>query len=326
KSILNYANFCVDYGVHFNPLARTINGNLSSFIIGNYPINRRHAVLSDVGAWRQDAPVNDASVNYLYTGLKCQPTMVIMPTFIDDGTTIIFKIWSWGLGENLNYPAGFEFGRLDIKHLYYRIIYNETKKMLKLSQLIDRPPSKIYSKDLLHNISIIKSIHEKQLKSKNFEQMLSFLVEASEIENSVKKILGTQISGIFSCLAGMYADSYHLIEYRTLPKLPSLLPSLPGIEFLVKPLEEYYYVLLENLEIIEPNKELLANIYMDIADAFSRIPVTEKVSRKKLANPFALRVSKILIEHKPDLPTNAYNQLLDRVNIYLDYLDNKQLI
>ncbi|MGN1154945.1 MAG: hypothetical protein ACI4TK_02085 [Agathobacter sp.] len=82
-----------------HPYARTINGNLSSFIVNYYPTNSIHAVVSEIGAWKDDVPSNDASINYLYAGLKKQPVMVLSPTLINDGKTFIFKVWSWGLGE-----------------------------------------------------------------------------------------------------------------------------------------------------------------------------------------------------------------------------------
>lgn len=53
--------------------AATVNGNLSMFLVNNYSANGEHAVISDIGAWKEDAPVNDASINYLFKGLRGQP-------------------------------------------------------------------------------------------------------------------------------------------------------------------------------------------------------------------------------------------------------------
>ena len=196
-----------------HPYARTINGNLSSFIVNHYQTNSVHAVVSEIGAWKDDVPSNDASINYLYAGLKKQPVMVLSPTLINDGKTFIFKVWSWGLGEELNYPVGFEFGRLELQPLYIKAVYEETLKLVHLAQQMDYAP-KLYSAKLQRNVSIIKDIQSKNATGKVREQMLSFLDTAPEINDAVKAKMESDISGIFCCISGMYADAYHLLEYK----------------------------------------------------------------------------------------------------------------
>lgn len=254
-----------------HPYARTINGNLSSFVVNYYPTNSVHAVVSEIGAWKDDVPSNDASINYLYAGLKKQPVMVLSPTLINDGKTFIFKVWSWGLGEELNYPAGFEFGRLELEPLYQKAVYEESLAMVQLAKEMDYAP-KLYSPKLQRNISIIKEIQSKDVTGKAREKMLSFLDGAPEINDAVKEKMEKQISGIFCCISGMYADTYHLLEYKTLPKLPSLLPKIPGVEYMLPSLKEYYIELLKAFDRIETDKEFLAKLYLDIADSFSRLP------------------------------------------------------
>ena len=254
-----------------HPYARTINGNLSSFVVNYYPTNSVHAVVSEIGAWKDDVPSNDASINYLYAGLKKQPVMVLSPTLINDGKTFIFKVWSWGLGEELNYPAGFEFGRLELEPLYQKVVYEESLSMVQLAKEMEYAP-KLFSQKLQRNISIIKEIQNKGLSGKVRERMMTFLDTAPEINDAVKAKMEKQVSGIFCCISGMYADAYHLLEYKTLPKLPSLLPSIPGIEYMLPALKNYYITLLNEFDRIETDKEFLAKLYLDVADSFSRLP------------------------------------------------------
>lgn len=268
-----------------HPYARTINGNLSSFVVNHYPTNSIHAVVSEIGAWKDEAPTNDASVNYLYAGLKKQPVMVVAPTLINDGRTFIFKVWSWGLGEDLNYPAGFEFGRLELKPLYLKTVYEETLQMVQLAKELNQAP-KLFSQKLQHNISIIKEIQSKSLTGKSKERLLSFLGGAPEIDEAVKTKMEATVSGIFCCMAGMYADAYHLLEYKTLPKLPSLLPDIPGVGYMIPALKEYYLTLLSNMELIETDKQLLSQLYIDIADSFSRLPFSFD-NQEEIVLPFA---------------------------------------
>lgn len=324
-----------------HPYARTINGNLSSFIVNYYPTNSVHAVVSEIGAWKDDVPSNDASINYLYAGLKKQPVMVLSPTLINDGKTFIFKIWSWGLGEELNYPAGFEFCRLELAPLYQNAVYEETLAMVQLAQQMDYAYNH-FSTKLQHNISFIKEIQKKSITGKARDKMLSFLDGAPEINDAVKAKMEAQVSGIFCCISGMYADAYHLLEYKTLPKLPSLLPDIPGIKYMLPALKNYYITLLNEFDKIETDKEFLAKLYLDVADSFSRLPFSfenqeaiilpfvdkalahyiqskdteyqEENTAEELNNPDVL-YSIVKLDYKYDSFIEKANQVRSRVNI-----------
>lgn len=259
-----------------HPYARTINGNLSSFLVNNFPTNSMHAVVSEIGAWKEEAPNNDASINYLYAGLKKQPVMVMAPTLINDGRTFIFKVWSWGLGEELNYPAGFEFGRLELKPLYLQAVYFETLQMVKLAKDLDKS-AKFFSDKFQHNLSIVKKIQDENLSTSAKQKLMTFLTSAPELDEVVKEKMERTVSGIFCCMAGMYADAYHLLEYKTLPKLPSLLVGLPGVEYMLPSLKEYYLTLLSNLERIESDKMFLSQIYLDVANAFCKLEQKHRI-------------------------------------------------
>ena len=203
--------------------------------------------------------------------------MVLSPTLINDGKTFIFKVWSWGLGEELNYPVGFEFGRLELQPLYIKAVYEETLKLVHLAQQMDYAP-KLYSAKLQRNVSIIKDIQSKNATGKVREQMLSFLDTAPEINDAVKAKMESDISGIFCCISGMYADVYHLLEYKTLPKLPGLLPNIPGVEYMLPSLKNFYFTLINSLSKIESDSRFLSDLYLDVADAFSS-PELRRTSR-----------------------------------------------
>jgi hypothetical protein len=296
-----------------HPYARTINGNLSSFIVNYYPTNSIHAVVSEIGAWKDEAPTNDASINYLYAGLKKQPVMVVAPTLVNDGKTFIFKVWSWGLGEELNYPAGFEFGRLELKPLYYSTVYKETLKMVSLAKDLEQTP-KFFSPKLQHNIAIIKEIQDNKISEESKERLLSFLTGAPEIDENVKAEMEKIVSGIFCCMAGMYADAYHLLEYKTLPKLPSILDRIPGVEYMIKPLKEYYYNLLNSLERIESDNDLLSRIYLDVAEAFGRIDQNQPDIDLYLNRSLRLfaKSEGLFDEHK--IETVSINEIVDQID------------
>lgn len=276
-----------------HPYARTINGNLSSFVVNYFATNGLHAVVSEIGAWKDDAPNNDASINYLYAGLKKQPVFVLSPSLINDGKTIIFKAWSWGLGEELNYPAGFEFGRLELRPLFQRSVFEESLKIWKLMKELGNS-AKNLSPQLQHNLSIIKDLQEKKLSEPSKERLISFLKDAPEITENVKADMESTLSGIFCCIAGMYADAYHLFEYNTEPRLPKLLHNLPGVTYMLPSLKAYYYDMLQRMEELDCNKEMIARTYMEVADSFSKLNFSFPI-RESIIEPFATKALGIYI-------------------------------
>lgn len=277
-----------------HPYARTINGNLSSFVVNYFATNGLHAVVSEIGAWKDDAPNNDASINYLYAGLKKQPVFVLSPSLINDGKTIIFKAWSWGLGEELNYPAGFEFGRLELRPLFQHAIFEESLKIWKLMKELGNS-SRNLSPQLQHNLSIIKDLHEKELTISSKERLLSFLKDAPEITENVKAEMEATLSGIFCCVAGMYADAYHLFEYNTAPILPKLLHNLPGVTYMMPSLKAYYYDMLRKMEELDCDKEIIAQTYLDVADSFSKLNFSFE-RRGMIIEPFVKKALAIHIQ------------------------------
>lgn len=277
-----------------HPYARTINGNLSSFVVNYFATNGLHAVVSEIGAWKEDAPSNDASINYLYAGLKKQPVFVLSPSLINDGKTIIFKAWSWGLGEELNYPAGFEFGRLELRPLFQQAVFEESLEISKLMKELGNS-FKNLSLPLQHNLSIIKDLHDKELSKSSKERLISFLKDAPEITENVKAKMESTLSGIFCCIAGMYADAYHLFEYNTAPRLPKLLHNLPGVTYMLPSLKAYYYDMLQRMEELDCDKSMIAQTYLDVADSFSKLNFSFE-RRGLIIEPFIKKALAIYIQ------------------------------
>ncbi|AEY65439.1 hypothetical protein [Clostridium sp. BNL1100] len=267
-----------------HPIAKNINGNLSSFLITHYNSVSTHPVISDIGSWREDSPSNDASINYLFSGLQGQPVLVFTPEFVNDGQTIILKIWSWGLGEKVNLPVGVEFGRINIKPLYLNALYEESKKSMELIQELGIKSEGFYSEKLNNNIKIIKMIDklsdQGEDKKQMIQQLYSQLSETDEIRDAVKEKISEQVSGIFSCCAGMYADAYHLVEYGTVPKLPLLVGSIPGAEMIRCSIGDFYISLLSEIEQIDNYSSVLPDIYADTANALANMGATyEEVNK-----------------------------------------------
>ncbi len=222
-----------------HPIASTINSELSIFLVEHYKTNGEHGVISEIGAWKNSIPVNDASITYLFQGMQGQPVMVLVPEYINNGATVRFKIWSWGLGEKLTYPVGFDFGSLNLEALYNRVVASESTKMCATLKKVKREPT---SDNLLHNDQILKILNneEEKLTDEEKEQLLTLLSTPVEINNAVRQKYAFTVSNIFKALVGMYADGYHLFEYGTVPKLPSILPVLGDLSFMYNDICAFY--------------------------------------------------------------------------------------
>lgn len=223
-------------------LASDINSELSLFLINNFPSNGMHAVLSDIGSWREDIPVNDASINYLYKGLRGQPTMVVVPEFMDKGGTIKFKIWSWAMGDERLYPEGFNFGKIDVDVLSRHILCEEIKEY---ASTLHRAGLK--NKAVSEAMVIIKTIEDPSynLSMEDKQRLLSQIDIPDEVKkfNNHSKKLRTALSTIFSVVCAMYTDAYHLKTSGVTPLLPSILHTLPGANLYLREILGHYLLL-----------------------------------------------------------------------------------
>lgn len=308
--------------------ASTINASLSSYLATVFSSNSERSVVSDIGAWKQNIPADDTYINHLYSCLKQQATMLITPSVLKESNTIILKMWSWGLGEKLAYPVGFEFGRLDIGVLHEQTIYEETLKMIRLSeseQLSNYNLFESFSPKLKENISIVKIIEEKKMEGDLANLFLKKLVSSQsvtpEIDREVERRKTEKISSVFCCMAGMYADAYHLLEHKTTPILPTLLPMLPGTENFFLQLKRHYSILLDRFQRNESNKELVANIYVDVVEAFfnPKIDIQKEAGLLENAQSF-------LTANEDKISKKNYSKLRNRLNHSTNNIDNGRYI
>lgn len=257
-------------GMQF-PMSQDIKSGLSLFLVNNFGANSGHAVFSDIGSWKDDIPANDASVNYLYMALQGQPTMVLVPEFLDGGNTIKFKIWSWGLGKNLPYPSGFDFGQLDLKKIENEILIEELRTYAALLKKAGIK-NEVVSKSMV----LVNTIDDKNFKISEEERQL--LLSQIQMPDELRKagVLQKRLRGVtstaFSVVCGMFADAYHLMNYGTVPILPSILPSMPGIEIMLPEIRDYYIALANtaHVEHIFTN-EMAARFELQLLDSIKQI-------------------------------------------------------
>lgn len=247
----------------------TLNTNLSMFLANNFSANGEHAIISDIGAWKEDVPVNDASVNYLYEGLKGQPTLVVVPTFTDSGSIVKLKLWYWGLGEELVYPNSWNIGWFDVDTIRRQA---QISQLREFYAILEKVGIEYPNENLKKNYAIAKVIEKKGagLSQQEIDYLYSVLIgqiKEEEILKRAKQKTNEAISSIISCTTAMYGDAYHLSNHGIKPLLPYILPqmSLPK-EFL--PVIRDYYITLVNTALMEGilTKEEAIEIEFDLAE------------------------------------------------------------
>lgn len=239
------------------------------FLTNNFSANGEHAIISDIGAWKDDVPVNDASVNYLYEGLKGQPTLVVVPTFTDSGSIVKLKLWYWGLGEELVYPNSWNIGWFDVDTIRRQA---QISQLREFYAILEKVGIEYPNENLKKNYAIAKVIEKKgaDLSQQEIDYLYSVLIgqiKEEEILKRAKQKTNETISSIISCTTAMYGDAYHLSNHGIKPLLPYILPqmSLPK-EFL--PVIRDYYITLVNTALMEGilTKEEAIEIEFDLAE------------------------------------------------------------
>lgn len=256
----------------------SLNNELSMFIVNYFEANGVHAVISDIGSWKEDAPINDASINFLYTGAKGQPTLVIVPFYTNNGSTIRIKVWSWGLGEDLIYPKGYDFAWLDLEAIKRQAIYTEIKKFAALLDKtgITLPPEAKKLDIAIRKLQIIENQKEK-VSTEEFNQLLSLVDFPDEVKLNVDKTVNNIVASVFACLVGMQADNHHLSAFGTLPQLPLVIDSLSPIPFMYDAITSFYSSII--------NGARIEGIISDEDAINSQLLLCEAIERKSPGHP-----------------------------------------
>lgn len=252
-----------------NDLSATLNANVSLFLVNHYSANSEHAIISDIGAWKEDVPVNDASINYLYEGLKGQPTLVVVPTFTDSGNIVKIKLWSWGLGEELQYPIGLNIGWFDVSSIRRQELIKQIKDFYSI---IEKVGIEYPNESLKKNYSILKMIEKKgeELSQNDIDYLYSVLmgpIKEEEILKRANQKTNETISSILSCTTAMYGDAFHLSNHGIKPQLPYILPHLNLPKEFIPVIRDYYITLINTglIEGILTKKETI-EIELDLAE------------------------------------------------------------
>lgn len=220
----------------------TINNQLSSFIVNNYPANSVNCIFSEIGAWKENIPVNDASINYLFDGLKGQPVLVLAPIFENGRNKLSLKAYMWGIGENVQYPNALDCGWIDLELITKQIACKHIKKYVELNQKVGE--SIELEIKPLYDLVLTIDDHRGILSDDELNNLIRQVTTPEPLNTRVISEVNETISQYLQCFVGMYSDAYHLTEYGTIPKMPTILSKLDKIEALMPAVSSFYQSLI----------------------------------------------------------------------------------
>lgn len=249
-----------------------VKNRLSNFITTTYSNSREHPTICRIGDWK-DGFQDAAFINALWYGMQGQPSVVINPIQSEFGELLDLNISVWGLASNgytpltqtvLSGPFGSAIGRIKRE---------ETRKWVKSGLPLS-------SQELQHNANLLKQ--EETLVAEGKGNLVDCLLVQyklpKEIQTAVITKFSREYSHLISCVAGMYSDIYHLLEYGSTPYMPQAIAEynsrneanyqIPEIAAL------HYHKALTNLACSNYLQDKLPTAYLNVASSLSYDPIS----------------------------------------------------
>lgn len=247
-----------------------VKNRLSNFITTTYSNSHEHPTICRIGDWK-DGFQDAAFINALWYGMQGQPSIVINPIQSEFGELLDLNISVWGLASNgyspltqtvLSGPFGSAIGRIKREETCRWV-----NSGLPLSSL-----------ELQHNANLLKQ--EETLISEGKADLIDCLLVQyklpKEIQTAVITKFSREYSHMISCVAGMYADIYHLLEYGATPFMPQAISEYNrrnGAEYQIPEIAaQHYRKALTNLACSNYLQDKLPTAYLNVASSLSYDP------------------------------------------------------
>lgn len=249
-----------------------VKNRLSNFITTTYSNSHEHPTICRIGDWK-DGFQDAAFINALWYGMQGQPSIVINPIQSEFGELLDLNISVWGLASNgyspltqtvLSGPFGSAIGRIKRE---------ETTRWVNSGLPLSSP-------ELQHNASLLKQ--EETLIAEGKGDLIDCLLVQyklpKEIQTAVITKFSREYSHMISCVAGMYSDIYHLLEYGSTPYMPQAISEYNrrnGADYQIPEIAaQHYRKALTNLACSNYLQDKLPTAYLNVASSLSYDPIS----------------------------------------------------
>ncbi len=249
-----------------------VKNRLSNFITTTYSNSHEHPTICRIGDWK-DGFQDAAFINALWYGMQGQPSIVINPIQSEFGELLDLNISVWGLASNgyspltqtvLSGPFGSAIGKIKRE---------ETRHWVNSGLPLSSP-------ELQHNASLLKQEGTLIAEGKGdlIDRLLVQYKLPKEIQTAVITKFSREYSHMISCVAGMYSDIYHLLEYGSTPFMPQAISEYNrrnGVAYQIpKIVAQHYRKALTNLACSNYLQDKLPTAYLNVASSLSYDPIS----------------------------------------------------
>lgn len=249
-----------------------VKNRLSNFITTTYSNSHEHPTICRIGDWK-DGFQDAAFINALWYGMQGQPSIVINPIQSEFGELLDLNISMWGLASNGYSPLTQTVLSGAFGSAIGRIKREETRKWVNSGLPLSSP-------ELQHNANLLKQ--ESTLIAEGKGDLVDCLLVQyklpKEIQTAVITKFSREYSHIISCVAGMYSDIYHLLEYGSTPYMPQAISEYNrrnGANYEIPAVAaEHYRKALSNLACSNYLQDKLPIAYLNVASSLNYDPVS----------------------------------------------------
>lgn len=244
-----------------------VKNRLSNFITTTYSNSHDHPTICRIGDWK-DGFQDAAFINALWYGMQGQPSIVINPIQSEFGELLDLNISMWGLASNGYSPLTQTVLSGAFGSAIGRIKREETRKWVNSGLPLSSP-------ELQHNANLLKQ--EDTLIAEGKRDLTDCLLVQyklpKEIQTAVITKFSREYSHVISCVAGMYSDIYHLLEYGATPYMPQAISEYnrrSGANYAIPAVAaEHYRKALTNLACSNYLQDKLPIAYLNVASALN---------------------------------------------------------
>lgn len=249
-----------------------VKNRLSNFITTTYSNSHEHPTICRIGDWK-DGFQDAAFINALWYGMQGQPSIVINPIQSEFGELLDLNISVWGLASNGYSPLTQTLLSGAFGSAIGRIKREETRRWVESGLPLSSP-------ELQHNANLLKQ--EDALIADGKKDLIDCLLVQyklpKEIQTAVITKFSREYSHMISCVAGMYSDIYHLLEYGSTPYMPKAISEYNrrnGANYAIPDVAaEHYRKALTNLACSNYLQDKLPVTYLNVASSLSYDPIS----------------------------------------------------
>lgn len=300
-----------------------LKNRMSNFLLTAYSNDpmQAHPCICRIGDWK-DGFQDAAFINALWYGMQGQPSIVVNPIQSEFGEILDLNVSIWGLGESGHSPKTQNVLTGHFGSAIGRIKREETIRWIECGLPVSSP-------EMTHNANLLKQ--EERMKTEGhgayIDNLLIQYKLPKEIQNKVITAFSSEYNHVISCITGMYADIYHLIEYGAQPYMPVAINEYnraTGNTFQIPDVAiQYYRKALTNMTCTDYLQGKLPTAYLGVAKSLSFRP---KDSMKIFQESVGLWANKKLdLDKEIPIPTSLdkclallYDESKDEDKQYLE--------